>query len=406
MSETEKYAIDLFEGITSKTETLPMSVFHAAVNPRQEESYAPQKMAGDIAECGFRILNRPIVAVPDAAFRKKLGIDENVRLILQGHRRLAGWAYLGDHFTEFGLTAEQAKMFEKVEVDTLFGLTEDQCREFALDEKYKVNLKSWEVALLLSEQIAKVGAVNANASELATNFGKLILESRLVPNGPSKLPKILNIENRRKQNEAFVKEARNGVNYVLYASKLGKWFVGQAILYLKYTRDGVHEPDDSKLVIKPNWEKIAGWHKTYVNNKDTIWIEVDDVELAGDAKAPTVKKVHGGPKGCETWIQQEIRATALGDKPVKKTGLTKDTKEKLEKHMESDLGRAFVQLLVTGDNSLAEIAALDEKSKAFSAKVKFLEENLEKLSKPRQILAKSIIEEMDAGEFAGVWLVK
>jgi hypothetical protein len=405
MSE-EKYAIDLFEGITSKRETLPMNVFHSAVNPRQKESYAPQKMAGDIAECGFRILNRPIVTVPNAAFRKKLGIDEAIRLILQGHRRLAGWAYLGEHFTEFGLNAEQAKMFQTVEVDTLFGLTEEQCREFALDEKYKVNLKAWEVALLLSEQIGKVGAVNANASELATNFGKLILESRLVPNGPSKLPKILNIENRRKQNEAFIKEARNGVNYVLYASKLGPWFVDQAILYLKYTRDGVHEPDNSKLVIKPNWEKIAGWHKNHVNDKDTIWYPVDDVELAGDAKSPTVKKVHGGPKGCEVWIEQEVRGTALGDKPSKKVGLTNATKEKLEKHMESDFGKAFVQLIVKGEDSLAEIAALDERNRAFSTKVKFLEENMEKLPKPRQTLAQSIIDDVDPGEFAKVWLVK
>lgn len=398
-------SIDLFKGIKQEIETLELERLLSRINPRQEESYAPVKMAGDIAECGFRILNKPIVAFPEEGYRKELSMSELERLILQGHRRIRGWAYLGEHFADFGLTAEQAKMFRTITVETLYGLTKAQCLEFALDEKYKVNLKSWEVATLLRDRIAEMGAAQVNVTEMTLNYAKLILESRMIASGPGKLPRILDISNRRIQNEEFVKAARNGTNHMLYASKLGPWFADQTVLFYKYVRDGVVEPNDSKRVIDCKWELVTDWHKNYVNDKETIWNPVMDVVIEGDAKAPKVTKVIGGDREgkCIEWIGRAVKNAALGDKPSKRVSISKATKEKLDKNMDSSIGQTFCQLL-KGEDVLPLLVQQNDEYKQTMEQIEILKRNFDKLPNARKPLAKTFIERVSGEAFRKAWL--
>lgn len=402
-----KPEIDLFKNVEQKIERIEVKRLRSAINPRQAESYAAVKMAGDIAECGFRILNRPICAFPVEEYRQELSLADLERLILQGHRRTAGWIYLGEHFEEFGLTAKQAEMFKFIEVDTLFGLTKEQCLEFALDEKYKVNLKAWEVASLLYKRMCELKLANVNVSELTLNYAKLILESRLVRQGPGKLPKILNIENRRIQNEEFVKAARNGCNQIFYAARLGPWFAEQAVLTCKYVVDGIPEPDDSARVIDAGWSNLTSWCKDYVNAEGVIWTPVEDVIVEGDAKAPRVAKVV--PDACEPareWIEKAIRSHALGGKPKRTVTISKATKEKLDKNMTCELSQMFNQLINKGDDVLPQLAELDDHYRRVEVQIQFLKQNLAKMPKARQPLARTFIEKVSKDDFNKVWLSK
>jgi hypothetical protein len=397
VGDIESFAAQEFRA-ERKEEFHPFEMLLDKINPRKVDSYAIQQMADDIAEVGFHILNLPIVAYPNEAFRKKLGMTDVERLVIQGHRRINGWFYIGANYAAYGFTKEQAeKMFSTIKVLCYYGLAEEQCHAFAEDEKYKINLKAYEVAHLFFNKVR----AGIDKEELKLSMAKLILDSRIVPSGPSKSPAISRMENKKQRIAAWKKESANGYNYLLYAFKLGDFFVDQAINWLKFNRDGLQQPKDSPLVIDAKQKSVFEWHSKLIADKDApLWRRVDKVVL--DDKGD-VKDVDGGNEYGKRIIQELINSNALGEVGGTKPGMKHDERKKFIDAADSDIVLAVANLFHTGGDADA-VLKLDSKIAEQQARIKFLADNLDKMKGDKATLAKSIIEYTKDEDLTKLWL--
>lgn len=373
---------------------------HTDFNPRQLQSYAIDEMAYEIALHDFRLLNEPILLEPDERIRKRFNVPDGFAIPLQGSRRCAGIKAICENPDKYNYK-DDVDLLANQYVKLYKGLTEDEARTIAFDEKSHVGLKQYECVL----EMLRMFKACRDISDVALRCGKIICETRMIGKGPKVWSDYTDNRPRKEREKDLISGVRNVVNHVYYAFCLGPAIAEEVVNFFKYNKDGI-KANGEVIIFDAKWTNVNKLYSAALQKgKEKAGVFVEDYEpiekiiLSEDHKK--IDDIIGGCPSVEVVLNQLV-AEKYGDIPTVK-GLTQKQKEAFVTTAGSNGVKAFAQMIAKNAPSDAW-REHDDKYKQLEAKEKALKALLDKLTKDRQELVRAIFDEPSPRKTAEIFL--